>query len=153
MLSFILACFCKSQVVNIPDANFKAYLVGDNSINTNADTEIQVSEATSFTGSINCSNRNISDLTGIEAFTNITSINAAYNKLTSLNAVSYTHLDVYKRQILYRNIPNFKRLKKYADLAYYTPPPLFRFDSIFIEIQVEYYKRFFATFFKTKSHT
>ena len=32
------------QNVNIPDANFKAYLVGNSAINTNGDTEIQVSE-------------------------------------------------------------------------------------------------------------
>jgi hypothetical protein len=38
--------------VNIPDANFKAYLVGNTAINTNGDTEIQVSEATAFTGAI-----------------------------------------------------------------------------------------------------
>ena len=34
------------QNVNIPDANFKSYLVGNTSINTNGDSEIQVSEAT-----------------------------------------------------------------------------------------------------------
>ena len=33
------------QNVNIPDANFKAYLVGESDINTNGDSEIQVSEA------------------------------------------------------------------------------------------------------------
>jgi hypothetical protein len=42
------------QNVNIPDANFKAYLVGNTAINTNGDTEIQVSEATAFTGTIYC---------------------------------------------------------------------------------------------------
>ena len=35
----------KAQNVNIPDANFKAYLVGNTSINTNLDSEIQVTEA------------------------------------------------------------------------------------------------------------
>ena len=54
------------QNVNIPDANFKAYLVGDNTINTNQDSEIQVSEAAAFTGLIYCPNQNISDLTGNE---------------------------------------------------------------------------------------
>ena len=53
------------QNVNIPDANFKAYLVGHPGINTNGDTEIQVSEATVFSGMIACHMRNISDLTGI----------------------------------------------------------------------------------------
>ncbi len=40
------------QNVNIPDANFKAYLVGDIAINTNGDNEIQVSEASTFNGGI-----------------------------------------------------------------------------------------------------
>ena len=56
------------QNVTIPDANFKAYLVGNTSINTNMDTEIQVSEANSFSGEISCGSMNISDLTGIEEF-------------------------------------------------------------------------------------
>ena len=54
--------------VYIPDANFKAYLVGNSAINTNGDSEIQVSEATAFNGAIFCSNMSISDLTGIESF-------------------------------------------------------------------------------------
>ena len=57
------------QNVNIPDANFKAYLVGNTVINTNGDTEIQVSEANSFNGNISCGGMNISNLIGIEAFT------------------------------------------------------------------------------------
>ena len=63
-----------SQIVNIPDLNFKAYLVGNSAINTNSDSEIQVSEATAFTGTINCNALGISNLTGIEAFTNITKL-------------------------------------------------------------------------------
>ena len=60
--------------VNIPDANFKAYLVGYSAINTNGDTEIQVAEANVFTGMIDCSDLGISDLTGIEAFTALTEL-------------------------------------------------------------------------------
>lgn len=74
-----------SQIVNIPDANFKAYLVGNSAINTNADAEIQVSEAIAFTGTINCNSQAISNLTGIEAFINITKLFCSTNQLTSLN--------------------------------------------------------------------
>jgi hypothetical protein len=73
------------QNVNIPDANFKAYLVGNTAINTNGDSEIQVSEAIAFNGSINCSSMNISDLTGIEAFTALTYLNCKNNQLTTLD--------------------------------------------------------------------
>ena len=74
--------------VNIPDANFKAYLVGNTAINTNGDTEIQLSEATAFNGQINCSSDNISDLTGIEAFTALTELYCYNNQLTSLDVIS-----------------------------------------------------------------
>ena len=53
----ILTCIVstQAQIVNIPDANFKAALVGNASINTNMDAEIQVSEAAAYTGAIQVS--------------------------------------------------------------------------------------------------
>ena len=88
VLAFILLCLPMigfGQNVNIPDALFKAYLVGNSLINTNGDSEIQVSEATAFNGSIFCSSSNISDLTGIEDFTALTYLNCFNNQLTSLD--------------------------------------------------------------------
>ena len=81
-----------AQNVNIPDANFKAYLVGESSINTNADAEIQISEASAFTGTINCSNLNISDLTGIEAFSSLTFLYVNDNNLSSVDLSQNTAL-------------------------------------------------------------
>jgi len=80
------------QNVNIPDANFKAYLLGNSLINTNGDAEIQVSEATAFNGHINCFNMNISDLTGIESFTASTYLSCSENQLTSLDISNNTAL-------------------------------------------------------------
>ena len=73
------------QNVNIPDAIFKAYLVGNFAINTNGDNQIQVSEASAFSDTINCSYMNISNLTGIQAFTALTSLFCNNNQLTSLD--------------------------------------------------------------------
>ena len=73
------------QNVNIPDVNFKSYLIGNTSINTNGDTEIQLSEANLFNGAIYCNNMNISDLTGIEYFINLTDLSCSYNQLVSLD--------------------------------------------------------------------
>jgi len=87
------------QNINIPDANFKAYLVGESSINTNGDTEIQVSEATVFNGTIYCGGLNISDLTGIEDFTALTTLSCENNNLTSLDVSNNTALT----QMLCRN--------------------------------------------------
>jgi Leucine-rich repeat (LRR) protein len=87
------------QNVSIPDANFKAYLVGNSLINTNGDTEIQVSEATAFNGSIICNYMSISDLTGIEDFTALTTLRCDNNQLTSLDvsgntALTYLHCHI-----------------------------------------------------------
>lgn len=46
----VLPLFANAQIVNIPDAIFKVYLVGNASINTNLDVEIQVTEASVFVG-------------------------------------------------------------------------------------------------------
>ena len=97
LISF-LALNSYAQNVYIPDANFKAYLVGNNLINTNGDTEIQVSEAVAFTGTITCGRgvrsnaTSITDLTGIEAFTALTYLYCYNNKLTSLDVTQNTAL-------------------------------------------------------------
>jgi len=83
------------QNVNIPDANFKAYLVLEPLINTNGDTEIQVSEAAAFNGYINLDSKNISDLTGIEAFTALTEFDCQNNQLTTLDVSQNTALTFF----------------------------------------------------------
>ena len=83
------------QNVNIPDTNFKAYLVGNTAINTNGDTEIQVSEASAVTGhfnAINCGGLNISDFTGIEYFTSLTELYCSNNQITILDLSQNTAL-------------------------------------------------------------
>jgi len=93
LLSVFFSATFLGQNVNIPDANFKAYLVGNNAINTNSDTEIQLSEASAFTGTIDCNGQNIYDLTGIEAFTALTELFCLTNYLTSLNVSSNIALE------------------------------------------------------------
>ncbi len=83
-----------AQNVNIPDAIFKAVLVGNSAINTNGDTEIQVSEAAVFGGTIFCASLGISDLTGIEAFTALTVLNCSSNLITNLDVSQNTALTV-----------------------------------------------------------
>lgn len=83
-----------AQNVNIPDANFKAYLLGNTAINTNADTAIQVSEAQVYSNFINCENMSITDLTGIEAFTALTNLNCKNNQITALDLSQNTSLNI-----------------------------------------------------------
>jgi uncharacterized repeat protein (TIGR01451 family) len=90
---FLTTLAVQGQVVNIPDANFKNALLTHNPvININGDGEIQVSEAVAFTGTINVQYKNVADLTGIDAFTNIQGLNCRGNNLTSLTLTNLTAL-------------------------------------------------------------
>ncbi|MCL7754316.1 T9SS type A sorting domain-containing protein [Polaribacter sp. Z022] len=91
-LFFIVTHLTFSQsVVNIPDSNFKNYLLEHSSINTNNDSEIQISEAQSFTGKIDIKgsgkleSQKVKDLTGLEAFTTLTAIDCSFNGLTQID--------------------------------------------------------------------
>jgi len=107
-LAFLsLGIASNSQNLIIPDANFKAYLVGNPLINTNEDTEIQFTEAAAFTGEMLCFNMGISDLTGIEAFPGLTSLICYNNLLTSINLVdnlALTTLNVDNNQLTSLNL-------------------------------------------------
>ncbi|BDS11679.1 T9SS type A sorting domain-containing protein [Aureispira anguillae] len=87
-----LTGLAQAQTVAIPDANFKTVLLNNTAINTNGDTEIQTIEAQSFSGNLNVNNRNILDLTGIEAFTALSGLDCGGNQLTNLNVTQNTAL-------------------------------------------------------------
>ncbi|MEO9805526.1 MAG: Ig-like domain-containing protein [Reichenbachiella sp.] len=91
-LILLSTSWASAQNVNIPDANFKSALVANTAINTNGDEEIQVSEAASYSGTIYVSSRDITNLTGIEAFVNITGLDCSSNQLTSLDISTNTAL-------------------------------------------------------------
>lgn len=91
-----------AQNINIPDVNFKTYLVDDLAINVNGDDEIQLSEAVAYTGLIDCVNLLISDLTGIEEFTGLTELRCGNNLLTNLDVTQNTalfSLDCWNNQL------------------------------------------------------
>lgn len=84
-----------AQNVNIPDSNLKNSLLNYSNpvIDTNQDGEIQNSEAVVITG-LTLVNKNIGDLTGIEAFINLQYLNLGINNINSINFSSaiLTHL-------------------------------------------------------------
>ncbi len=90
--SSVFGIACLEPVVNIPDVNMKAALVADTFINTNGDDEIQVSEAAAINQPLTGSGLGISDLTGIEAFINITGLDVSNNNLTSADITKNTKL-------------------------------------------------------------
>ena len=72
-----------AQIVDIPDSNFKAALIGQG-VDTNNDGEIQESEA-SVIQVLVLSGRNISDLTGISAFTNLVDLRCSNNSIEEVD--------------------------------------------------------------------
>jgi len=86
-LSSIVA---QSQIVTIPDPNFKSALI-DEGVDTNNDGEIQVSEAEAIS-QLSVSDYNISSLVGIESFINIQQLSCENNMLTSLDVSQNTSL-------------------------------------------------------------
>lgn len=74
------------QYTAIPDANFEQKLIdlGVDSEGT-LDGQILTTDATAQNGTLNVSSSSIADLTGIEAFINLTQLNCSVNQLTSLD--------------------------------------------------------------------
>ena len=89
---FVLIGFVSTaQIVNIPDPLFKNLLITQG-VDTNGDGEIQATEAAAVTGTITLMYSNISDLTGIQAFINLTSFTCSGTALTSLDLSGMNNL-------------------------------------------------------------
>jgi len=80
------------QNVNIPDANFKAFLVGNSAINTNGDNEIQVSEASVVNGLFGIDDFSTVDITGIQAFVSLDSLTVNSHLVTSIDVSNMSNL-------------------------------------------------------------
>lgn len=109
LIIFLIAFGVKGQIVNIPDTNFKSYLVGNPSINTNGNSEIEVSEAASFNGDIICPGMGISDMTGVEAFPQIINLRCYNNAISTLdlsNNISLVYLHCYETDISSLDLSN-----------------------------------------------
>ncbi|MFN0081143.1 MAG: T9SS type A sorting domain-containing protein [Ferruginibacter sp.] len=111
-LLYFLCLLCgvvgaKAQIVNIPDPNFKNKLILLG-VDTNNDGQIQISEAQAKT-SLDVSNSIINDMTGIEAFVNLTELKCHNNQLTSLNVsnnIALLDLHCYNNQLTSLNVSN-----------------------------------------------
>lgn len=93
LLSFyILITNVKAQVVTIPDTSFKNYLLGDTLVNSNQDALLQLSEIQAVTH-LDVSNLGISDLTGINSFSNLANLNCSNNQLSILDISGNVEID------------------------------------------------------------
>ena len=88
------------QITSIPDPNFEQALI-DLGIDSDGIINQQVLTADiSGVPSLDVSNKNISDLTGIEDFISLVSLNCGYNELDSLDVTQNTALTDRLRQPL-----------------------------------------------------
>jgi hypothetical protein len=98
---FLLLSKTYGQPINIPDANFKTYLLNYvyqlpltgnwQWLDDNHNSEIEPSEAQTLTA-LSLENLGISDLTGIEYFVNLQSLYFSNNSVSTLNTNTLTHL-------------------------------------------------------------
>jgi hypothetical protein len=119
LLVLIIGSLCNAQIINFPDANFKARLLaaapglqiasGTASIpgnpfvkiDANNDGEIQVSEALAITN-LWLYNASITSLVGIENFTNLSELQIYGNNIPNVDLTSLTHLT--NLSLVYNNI-------------------------------------------------
>lgn len=104
-----------AQIISFPDANFKAKLVAANTsngiaknsfgnnfkIDSNNNSEIEVSEALNvyqlfITTNILNTTADLTNLSGIEYFTNLRIVNCSGNQISSLNLTALIHLEEIK---------------------------------------------------------
>jgi len=109
----IIICDAHAQIVTIPDVNFKNVLLNDPSINTNADTEIQVSEA-QVTLDLFFYYEAIIDFTGLEAFVNLQSLTIEGELATTIDLsanLSLTNLSIVVTPIEILDLSNNTQLQ------------------------------------------
>lgn len=84
----------QAQGIIIPDTIFNNYLVENPFINTNMDAIISPEEAASFSGFIDVNGMEITDLSGIENFTNLVTLRCQDNAIASLDLSANTALEI-----------------------------------------------------------
>jgi len=128
LLLFICSLFSFGQIVNIPDANFKARLLEASPSNTiakdlngnyfkidaNGNGKIEVSEAEKVS-ELFVGNSSISSLEGILSFKNLKYFDCSYNQLTSLNVeelVNLERLECIYNKLVSLNVQNCQNIQK-----------------------------------------
>ena len=91
LLTLFVTFNINAQIIDFPDANFKAALIADG-VDTNSDGEIQVSEAEAR-DELRVDNQSISSMEGIEYFVNMLFLDCSDNLLTEIDISALTNLD------------------------------------------------------------
>lgn len=108
LISFCFFQITNSQIINIPDANFKTFLTytptngfayavdlagAYTRVDSNFDNQISVQEASNISGLIIYDNTPVSDLTGLEFFVNLNSFTIYSSTLLSFNFPTLVNLE------------------------------------------------------------
>lgn len=108
---FFLVGNINAQIITIPDVNFKAKLISLG-IDTNTDGFIQQTEALAIT-ILDVSNSNISNLEGIQYFTNLEILACNYNIISSIDASQLSNLlsfECMSNNLISLNLGNLSQL-------------------------------------------
>lgn len=95
------------SVVDFTDPLFKTAVINHNPIiDIDSDGEIQYTEAESFNGTLEVSNKNISSFGGLEAFINITGLNVSQNSMSFLDLSSNIAIEsiIFSNNTLLQNV-------------------------------------------------
>ncbi|MES2544124.1 MAG: T9SS type A sorting domain-containing protein [Bacteroidota bacterium] len=125
LLLLFITGFAQAQIINFPDANFKAKLLSADTsnnvassggsyikIDSNSNGEIEVAEAV-IINELNIQGSGIADLTGISNFSSILGLNCSSNVLTSLDVTSLiamTSLRCYDNSLTSLNVVGLNNL-------------------------------------------
>lgn len=113
LLLLFISTIAQAQIVNIPDANFKAKLI-NLGVDTNSDGNIQFSESSLVT-SLNLNYSNISNLIGIESFVNLKDLYCDHNQINTLdinNLVQLERLFCQESQLITLDVSGLISLKE-----------------------------------------
>jgi gliding motility-associated-like protein len=91
LLPFMLIFYfnCNAQTAQIPDSSFRNFLMTNYlSIMDTLTGDVIIAKADSVNGTLNCSNRNIKDLNGLQHFINIQRINCSNNQITNIPSLA-----------------------------------------------------------------
>lgn len=112
-LLFISRSYVNAQTTTIPDSNFEAALIALNIDTNGANGNILNTDASSFSGILDVQNQGITDLTGINSFTNITGLTCFDNALGTVNLVlpNLETLNIDRASLTGLDIDNLPLLK------------------------------------------
>lgn len=130
------------QFFTLPDTNFRNCLINRYKSVLNTSNQLVIAQATAFTGVLDCSNSSITNVDGLQYFTNVSEINLATNKLNGLPNIlaltNLTRIDVSENNLsTLPDMTKYKRLKRlFAQRNYLKALPSLAQNDSLIELYV-----------------